>query len=55
VESVEASAQQQWSGGVDETTLRSINEQGVLRFFNWTQTDFKGGPMFPNGLERPST
>jgi RNA-directed DNA polymerase len=52
VGSVEASAQQRGAAGVDETTLRSIEEQGVTQFLEGIQADLKAGRYRPSPVKR---
>ena len=40
------------AAGVDETTLRSIEEQGVTRFLEGIQADLKAGQYRPSPVKR---
>jgi retron-type reverse transcriptase len=40
------------AGGVDETTLRSIEEQGVRRFLEGIQAELKAGQYRPSPVKR---
>jgi RNA-directed DNA polymerase len=40
------------AAGVDEVTLRSIEEQGVMQFLEGIQADLKAGPYRPSPVKR---